>query len=331
MTHCLRRLLRSPSDEEPLKDKKCLDKNIEVDQRMLFDFAQTTAGARIIFCVSSDELQKQWSNSVACLERFKTVASDWSAGNIFRSLSGVAAQTRLTMEQEALRATAIQGALFCGLPDEVAALLLSAAAIRQSSKGAVLFHQGDAPDQLLQVVSGLVRMTQISAEGTQTTLRIMRSGDLLGCVAVLQQFPYPATATAVEDTIVLSWRTVQFLGLIKQHQAIMDNTLRIVGARTKDMVQRISDMSGKSVERRIAAALLRLATQAGTTSEDGIHIQFPITRDDLAEMAGLTYFTVSRTLSLWQKQGLVSGGRQRMTILDAHRLAEIADGRRQGS
>lgn len=235
------------------------------------------------------------------------------------------------MEQEALRATAIQGALFSSLPDEIASLLLSAATIRPSSKDSVLFHQGDAPDQLLQVVSGLVRMTQISAEGTQTTLRIMRSGDLLGCVAVLQQFPYPATATAVEDTIVLSWRTAQFLGLIKQHQAIMDNTLRIVGARTKDMVQRISDMSGKSVERRIAAALLRLATQAGTTSEGGIQIQFPITRDDLAEMAGLTYFTVSRTLSLWQKQGLVSGGRQRMTILDTHRLAEIADGRRQGS
>ena len=37
---------------------------------------------------------------------------------------------------------------------------------------AVLFHQGDAPEQLLQVVSGLVRMTQINAEGAQTTLRL---------------------------------------------------------------------------------------------------------------------------------------------------------------
>lgn len=76
MTHCLRRLLRSPSDEEPLKDKECLNKNIEAGQRMLFDFAQTTAGNRIIFCVSSDELQKQWSNADACLERFKTVVGD---------------------------------------------------------------------------------------------------------------------------------------------------------------------------------------------------------------------------------------------------------------
>jgi CRP-like cAMP-binding protein len=239
-----------------------------------------------------------------------------------------AAQTRLTMEQEALRGTAIQGALFSGLTDELATLLLSVATTRQAQEETALFHQGDAPKQLLQVVSGTVRMTQITAEGTQTTLRIMRSGDLLGCVAVLQQFPYPATATAVEDTVVLSWSSAQFLGLIRQHQAIMDNTLHIVGMRTKDMIQQIGYMSGKNVERRIAAALLRLAAQAGTKAEDGIHIQFPITRDDLAEMAGLTYFTVSRTLSLWQKQGLVSSARLRMTVLDPHRLAEIADGRR---
>jgi CRP-like cAMP-binding protein len=234
---------------------------------------------------------------------------------------------KTTIDQEAVHAAAIQGPLFRGLSDELITLLLSAATVRQSSAGAVLFHQGDAPEQLLQVVSGLVRMTQINIEGTQTTLRIMRSGDLLGCVAVLQQFPYPATATALEDATVLAWRCSQFLDLLKQHQAIMDTTLRIVGTRTREMVQRVGDMTGRSVERRIAAALLRLATQAGTEAKDGIQIQFPITRDDLAEMAGLTYFTVSRTLSLWQKQGLIRSGRQRMTVLDLDRVAEIADGR----
>jgi len=53
-----------------------------------------------------------------------------------------------------------------------------------------------------------------------------------------------------------------------------------------------------------------------------------VTRGDLAEMAGLTYFTVSRMLSLWQKQGLVKSCRQRMTVLDPDRLAEIAEGRK---
>jgi CRP-like cAMP-binding protein len=192
----------------------------------------------------------------------------------------------------------------------------------------VLFHQGDAPEQLLQVAGGLVRMTQINAEGAQTTLRLMRSGELLGCVAVIQQFPYPATATAIEDATILSWRSAQFLALMRKHQAIMDNMLTIIGTRAKYMAQRVSDLSGRNVERRVAAALIRLAAQVGTQTQDGIQIRFPVTRDDLAEMAGLTYFTISRTLSGWHRQGLVSSGRQRMTILDPQRLAEIADGRR---
>lgn len=234
---------------------------------------------------------------------------------------------RTSIEHGAVRATAVQGALFAGLSAELAGQLFEAATVRHMQEGAVLFHQGDAPEQLLQVVTGLVRMTQINAEGMQTTLRLMRSGELIGCVAVLQKFPYLATATVVEESVVLSWRAPQFLGLLKQHQPIMDNTLTIIGTRTRDMVQRVSDMSGKNVERRVAAALLRLADQVGTRSGDGIQIQFPVTRDDLAEMAGLTYFTISRTLSVWQRQGLVSSGRQRMTILDRERLAAIAGGR----
>lgn len=226
----------------------------------------------------------------------------------------------------ALRATAIKSALFQDLPDELVSLLLSSASARQVDANCRLFHQGDAPEQLLQVVSGLVRMTQISADGTQTTLRIMRTGDLLGCVAVLQQFPYPATATAIEEAVVLTWKADQFLAMLQQHPAIMKNALGIVSTRTRDMVQRIAEMSDKNVERRIATALLHIAAQAGTAGEDGIQIQFPVTRDDLAEMAGLTYFTVSRTLSLWQKQGVVRNGRQRMMVLNPKRLAEIADG-----
>jgi CRP-like cAMP-binding protein len=235
-------------------------------------------------------------------------------------------QTKSAAEHEALRTVAIKGPLFHGLPDEPTLLLLAAATVRQSQEGTALFHQGDPPEQVLQVVHGLVRMSQLSPDGVQTTFRIMRPGELLGCVAALQQFPYPATATAIEGTTVLAWHAGQFADLMRQYPAIMDNTLRIVGTRMKDMIQRMGDLTDRNVERRIAAALLRLADQAGTRTADVIEIQFPVTRDDLAEMAGLTYFTISRTLSLWQKQGLVRSGRQRMTILDLQRLGRIAEG-----
>lgn len=219
--------------------------------------------------------------------------------------------------------------LFVALPEAATTALLSAATSRDVRRGATLFHQGDPPTHLHQIVRGLAKLTQVNADGVPTTLRVMGPGDLLGCVAVLRQFPYPATSTALEDTVVMSWRTDELLTLMSRHPAIVESTLRIVSGRTKEMVDRVVAMSG-NVEQRIANALLRLAEQGGTRTADGVEIGLPITREHIAEMAGVTYFTLSRTLSCWRRRGLITSGRQRIVVLAASRLAAMAEGPHPG-
>ena len=63
----------------------------------------------------------------------------------------------------------------------------------------------------------------------------------------------------------------------------------------------------------------------GWLTLDGTRIDFPITRQDIAEMTGTTLHTVSRLLSAWEGLGLVTGGRQKLTVTDAAGLAKIAD------
>jgi CRP-like cAMP-binding protein len=85
-------------------------------------------------------------------------------------------------------------------------------------------------------------------------------------------------------------------------------------------------MSTEQVERRVAHALLRLAKQAGRRVEEGVEIDFPISRQDVAEMTGTTLHTVSRILSAWEQQGFVASGRQRITLREPHKLLTIAEG-----
>jgi CRP-like cAMP-binding protein len=85
-------------------------------------------------------------------------------------------------------------------------------------------------------------------------------------------------------------------------------------------------MSSEQVEQRVAHALLRLAQQAGRKVESGVEIDFPISRQDVAEMTGATLHTVSRILSAWEQQGLIEGGRQRIVLRDPHRLFALAEG-----
>jgi CRP-like cAMP-binding protein len=67
--------------------------------------------------------------------------------------------------------------------------------------------------------------------------------------------------------------------------------------------------------------------QTGKKTEDGILIDFPISRQDIAEMTGTTLHTVSRLLSAWEESGLVKSGRQKVTVLEPHRLLLLAEGR----
>ncbi|MEO9299903.1 helix-turn-helix domain-containing protein, partial [Devosia alba] len=73
-------------------------------------------------------------------------------------------------------------------------------------------------------------------------------------------------------------------------------------------------------------AVLRLIIQAGKTESAGILIDFPISRQDIAEMTGTTLHTVSRILSAREAKGLVMGGRQKLLVRDAASLQALAGG-----
>ena len=95
----------------------------------------------------------------------------------------------------------------------------------------------------------------------------------------------------------------------------------------KDMNNRVVEMATQQVEQRIACAILRLINHTGRKVDGGIEIDFPITRQDLSEMTGTTLHTVSRMLSAWEKQGLVSSARKRITVLKAHELVLLTGAR----
>ena len=82
---------------------------------------------------------------------------------------------------------------------------------------------------------------------------------------------------------------------------------------------------GASWGRRVARALLRLVREAGRRLATGVEIDFPVSRQDIAEMTGTTLYTVSRLMSSWEERGILGGGRQRIVLLKPHALVAIAE------
>jgi CRP-like cAMP-binding protein len=214
---------------------------------------------------------------------------------------------------------------FAGLTVEALDDVLADARSVQVCKGETVFSQGDSAERFYLLLHGRLRVTRLDGQGQQIVVRFVSPGELFGIAMALRLDAYPATVTAAVDSVVLAWPNAAWAGLVARHPALAHNTMATIGGRLQDSHTRVLEMSTQQVERRIAQAVLRLANQAGRKTEHGILIDFPISRQDIAEMTGTTLHTVSRTLSGWEDQGLIEGGRQRIVVRDPHRLVMLAE------
>lgn len=220
--------------------------------------------------------------------------------------------------------------LFEGLaPGEIDDMLARATS-RRYPMGEIVFEQGSDADHFFLLLHGRLRVTQVTSEGQQVVVRMVNPGDLFGIARALRRKDYPGTATAAADSIALVWQIGAWDGLVAAHPALAVNAMRTIGGRLQEAQTRMRELATEAVERRVAHAVLRLANQAGKREPGGVRIDFPLSKQDIAEMTGTTLHTVSRIFTAWEAAGLIEGGRQKLKVCDPHELVLIGDGLKPG-
>ncbi len=202
---------------------------------------------------------------------------------------------------------------------------LAIASRRRLEKGEFFFHQDESADFFYVLVEGQVRLSQLNPEGHQVIIHFMGPGDGMGIIVALSNTVYPLSSEAMSDCLALRWDYASTVRLMEQYPRLGLNGLRLVAWRFQELQKRYRELATERVERRIARALLRLARQTGRRTEGGVLLDLPLSRQDLGEMTGTTIYTVSRTLSSWEHQGLIETGRERIIICDPHGLVSIAE------
>ena len=219
--------------------------------------------------------------------------------------------------------------MFSTLDDEQLQRLADAAVVRAVPAGRVIFSQGDPGATCHNLLEGRVKIVQTNADGVQAVLRFIAPGEAFGTVAALMGKPFPADAVAVVDSVEAVWTVQAMRELIRRAPELGLRAGATAGSRLFELQQRMQELTGERVDQRIAHALLRLI-EDGRASAQGIEVDFPITRQELAELTGTTLLTVSRTLSAWNQAGLTASRRRRIVVCDVHRLRAIAEGATSG-
>lgn len=216
--------------------------------------------------------------------------------------------------------------LFRGLDNEGLEAAAADARLVRVAANRTFFREGEPARVFYVLHRGRVKFTQISAEGHEVILRVIGAGEPFGGVAAfVENATYPVTARAVEAAEAYTWDGKRIIALMQRFPTIAINAARMIADRLHELQRQHRELMTERVERRIARALLRLAEHAGRRVEGGVEIDFPLSRQDLAQMTGTTLFTVSRTLSGWEADGIIATGRRRVVVRQPHRLVRIAE------
>ena len=224
------------------------------------------------------------------------------------------------------RETLRQSDLFTGIGTDTMDAVLASSISRSVEEDGYFFFQGDPATHVYVLLIGRVKLHQVTPAGQQVIMRVLTPGEAFAGIALLRpKAGYPVSAQAMEESTALAWEAPTLRALAQGDPAISLNTAQVISGYMTDVQDRYRELATEKVERRIARTLLRLASQSGRKVAEGVLIDIPLTRQDIAQMTGTTLFTVSRTLSEWERQGMLSVGRERVVIREPHALVRIAE------
>jgi CRP/FNR family transcriptional regulator len=181
-----------------------------------------------------------------------------------------------------------------------------------------VFWDGDAPDSFYLLAEGKLKVIKHSSLGKEFIIAFFGPGEMFGEVAVLENRPYPASAQAVEDSLVLVISRQDFLLFLSKRPEVALKIIGVLGGRLREAQSRLSDLAGERVAQRLARTLLMLSAKLGSS--------LPFTRQEIADMSGTTTETAIRFLSSLNRRKITRSVRGTIVILDEQKLHLLSEG-----
>jgi CRP/FNR family transcriptional regulator len=214
--------------------------------------------------------------------------------------------------------------VFRKLSPEDRRTVAQAATIRHYEKGDLIFEQDTPSDAFYTIASGRVKIFKMLASGKDLILEVFGTGDPLGAIAAYDGRPFPASASALENTSCVVIPRARFFRLLEEHPSLVRGLMLGMTIRLVELTNRLAELSGGRIEPRFARLFLKLAREMGRQERGGIFVPLALSRQELADMTGTTIETGIRIMSRWGKQDVVRTEKDGFVILDRRTLEDVA-------
>lgn len=207
-------------------------------------------------------------------------------------------------------------ALFWDLKKEELGYISEKMVSRKYESGNYIFMEESDGEQCFFVVKGSVKVTRLSKEGREVILAMLNQGDFFGEMSLLDGESRSANVIALEKTEVLTLNRKDFLIVLHEYPKIAIQLLKELASRLRKSDRHIASLSLSDAEKRIALCIIRFADERGIIRNGRVTIaKIPI-QQDIANMAGTSRETVSRALTVLEKEQLIERSGRELIIID---------------
>jgi CRP/FNR family cyclic AMP-dependent transcriptional regulator len=188
--------------------------------------------------------------------------------------------------------------------------------VRTYPRGTALFHEHQAPDRVVVLLAGCVKLSALSEDGKEVVLAIRGPGDLLGELSAMDGEPRSATATALEPVDALVVPASDFRAFLQQNPRVALLLVTMLSRRLRDADRKRVEFTAQDSTGRVAARIVELSERFGDQVDKGLQIDLPISQEELAGWTGCSRDSVVKALHAMRELGWIQTERRRITVLD---------------
>jgi len=212
---------------------------------------------------------------------------------------------------------------YSSLSSDDHAHLASIASARDVDRGHMLFNEGDPAKFLYTVIGGTFQMYKLLPDGRRQITGFLFSGDFLG---LADDGVYAYGAEAVTDAALYRYRFKEMEALLARYPEMENRLFTIASHELAEAQEQMLLLGRKTATEKVASFLLAFVERAAQRGEGSDILFLPMTRHAIADYLGITTETVSRTLSRFRHDGLISSPRNNeIEILKRDALCRISE------
>jgi CRP/FNR family cyclic AMP-dependent transcriptional regulator len=193
---------------------------------------------------------------------------------------------------------------------------------RMLSAGDVVFREGEPGETMFVIRKGRVRITK-QVRGGEKTFAVLGVGEFFGEMAILTGQPRSATATAVEDVMLLEVDARRFETMVTTQAEIAVRIIQKLAKRLEEADALIAILTKRDPKTRVILGLMREVDQRGYPGSDGDSVVVERDLGELAEELGIKRVELDETVGRLIRVGIVRPLTEGLEIASRERLNEF--------